>query len=113
MADPSYVALAPTGDAVAHPMFFGDDLALKLVLIALLFRQHRVAPFLEIGKATFQAPRLATIKPDRRTRQRRKKAPIVADDDQRGAARIEIALQPFDRGQVEMVSRLVKQQDIG
>ena len=37
----------------------------------------------------------------------------MADDHQRGAPGIEVALQPFDRGQVEMIGRLVEQQDIG
>ena len=37
----------------------------------------------------------------------------MADDDERGAAGVEIALQPFDGGQIEMVGRLVEQQDVG
>ena len=113
LADPAHVALAPRGDAVAQPMLFGDDLAVELVLVAFLFRQHRVAPFLEMGEAAFQAARLAAIEPDRDARERRQETPVVADDHQRGAPRSEIALQPFDRGQVEMVGRLVEQQDIG
>ena len=37
----------------------------------------------------------------------------MADDHQRGAAGIEIVLQPFDRCQVEMIGRLVEEKDIG
>ena len=113
LADPAHVALAPAGDAVAHPMLFGDDLAVELVLLALLLRQQHVAPFLEMGKAALDAARAAAVEPDRRARQRREEAPVVADDHQRGAAGIEIALQPFDGGEVEMIGRLVEQQDIG
>ena len=36
----------------------------------------------------------------------------MADDDQRGAAAVELALQPFDGGEVEMIGRLVEQQDV-
>ena len=94
-------------------MFFGDDFAVELVLFAFLLRQQHVAPFLEMGKAAFDAARAAAVEPDRRARERREKAPVVADDYQCGAAGIEVALQPFDRGQVEMIGRLVEQQDIG
>ena len=37
----------------------------------------------------------------------------MADDDQRAAAAVEFAFQPFDGGKIEMVGRLVQQQDIG
>ena len=36
----------------------------------------------------------------------------MADDDERAAAAIKIALQPFDRGEIEMIGRLIQQQDI-
>ncbi len=73
-ADPAHIALAPAGDAVAQPVFLGDDFAVELVLFALLFRQHRVAPFLEMGKAALEPPRRAAVEPDRAARQRREKA---------------------------------------
>ena len=113
LADAAHVALAPAGDAVAHPVLFGDDLAVELVLLALFFGQQHVAPFLEMGKAALDAPRRAAVEPDRRARQRREEAPVVADDHQRGAPRVELALQPFDGGEVEMIGRLVEQQDVG
>ena len=37
----------------------------------------------------------------------------MADDDERAAAAVEFAFQPFDGGEIEMVGRLVQQQDIG
>ncbi len=37
----------------------------------------------------------------------------MADDDQRAAAACQFAFQPFDGGEIEMVGRLVQQQDIG
>ena len=85
-ADPAHVALAPRGDAVAHPVLLGDDLAVELVLLALLFRQQRVAPCLEMGEAALDAARVAAVEPDGLARQVGEKAPVVADDDQRGAA---------------------------
>jgi len=37
----------------------------------------------------------------------------VADQHQRATARTEFAFQPFDGGEVEVVGRLVQQQDVG
>ncbi len=37
----------------------------------------------------------------------------MADDDKRAAAAVELAFQPFDGGQIEMIGRLVQQENIG
>ena len=112
-AEPADVALAPRGDAVAQPVLLGDDLAVELVLLALLLRQHLVAPGLEGGEAALDAARLPAVEPDGAARQVGEKPPVVADHDQRGAARQQLALEPFDGGEIEMVGRLVEQQDVG
>ena len=65
-----HVALAPAGDAVAQPMFLGDDLAVELVLVALFLGQHLVAPGFELAKAALEPPRLAAIEPDGGARER-------------------------------------------
>ena len=110
--DAAHVALAPRGDAVAHPVLFRLDLAVELLEVAFLLCQHVVAPRLEIGKAALDAPRLAAVEPDGDARQIGEKAPVMADDDERRLARGELALQPFDGGKVEMVGGLVEQQDV-
>ena len=91
MAEPAHVALAPRGDAVAQPVLLVDDLAVELVLVALLLGEQFVAPGLEAGKAALDAARLAAIEPDGGARQVGEKAPVVADDDQRAAAAGELA----------------------
>ena len=111
--DAAHIAFAPRGDAVAHPMLFGDDLAVELVLIALLFGEHRITPLFEMRKAALDAPGQPAIEPDHAARQRRQETAVVADDDQRRAPSVEIALEPLDRGQVEMIGRLVEQEHIG
>ncbi len=93
-------------------MLFRDDLAVELVLVALLFFEHLVTPTLEVGETAFDAACLAAVEPDRAARQIGKEAAVVADHDQRGTAAFELALQPFDRGQIEMVGRLVEQEDV-
>jgi hypothetical protein len=109
----AHIALAPRGDAIAQPVLLRDDLAIELVEVALLLRQHVVAPRLEIGKAALDAPRLAAVEPHGDARQVGEEAPVVADDDQRRPACTELALQPFDGGEIEMVGGLVEQQDVG
>ena len=69
-------------------MLLGDDLAVELVLIALLLGQHLVAPVFEMREAALDAPRLAAVEPDRAARQVGRETAVVADDDQRRAPRI-------------------------
>ena len=69
-AEPAHVALAPRGHAVAQPVLFAHDLAAELVLLALLFLEHRVAPRLEMRKALVE-PARSGRDPARRWRARR------------------------------------------
>ena len=41
------------------------------------------------------------------------KPPIVTDDDQRATSAAELAFEPFDGGEVEMIGGLVEQQHVG
>ena len=110
---PAHIALAPGRDAVAQPVLLRRDLAGELVPVALFFLQHLVTPGLEGAEAFLQPPRLAAIEPDRGAGEFLQKTPVVADQDERGAHARELALEPFDRRQVEVVGRLVEQQNIG
>ena len=106
------VALAPRGDAVAQPVLLAGDLAVELVAFELLLRQHLVAPGLEGREAALHAPRAAAIEPDDGAREPLQEAAVVADEDERRGHRLKLALQPFDGRQVEMVGRLVEQQNV-
>ena len=112
LAEPPHVALAPGGHAVAQPMFLAHDLAAELVLLALLFFEDRVAPFLEMRKTLVQTPRLAAVEPDRRPADPFEEAAVVRDDDKSGRRPAELVFQPFDHRQIEMVGGLVEQQDV-
>ena len=63
-------------------MFFGDDLAVELLRVALLLLQLRVAPGLELAKPTLKPPRNAAVEPDGGGRQVLQEAPVMADDHQ-------------------------------
>ena len=94
-------------------MFFGDDLAVQLVLFALLLGQQHVTPFLEMGEAPFDASRATAVEPNRRARQVREKAPVVTDDHEGRAPGVEVALQPFDGGEIQVIGWLIEQKDVG
>ena len=95
-AEPAHVALAPRGDAVAQPVLLAHDLAAELVLLALFFLEHRVAPRLEMRKALVEPAGLAAIQPDGGARDALQEAAVVRDHDQRRRRAVELVLQPFD-----------------
>src|SRR5690606_16904191 len=107
LADTPHVPLAAPGDAIPHPVLLATDLAGELVLVEFLLGELFVGPALEARKAHLDTPRRAAVEPDRPLRQVLQEAAIVADDDERRAASLQLALQPFDGGQIEMVGRLV------
>ena len=112
-ADAPHVALAPRGDAVAHPVLLGDDAPVELVPFGLLLLEDSVAPGLEGSEALLQPARRAAIEPDGRAGDVGQQALVVADQHEGGAGLGELLLQPFDRDQIEMIGRLVEQQHLG
>ena len=109
---PLLVALAPRGDAVAQPVLLHRDLAAQLVPLGLLLRQHRVAPRLERREPLVQLARDPAVEPHRGARQPLQQPAVVADHHDAGAHPGQLALQPLDARQVQMVGRLVEQQDV-
>jgi hypothetical protein len=106
------VALAAGGDAVAQPVELHGDLAVELVALALLLLQDFVAPGLEGGEALIEPACDAAVEPDGGARQAFEETAVVADEHERRAHGLELALQPFDGWQVEVVGRLVEKQDV-
>ena len=111
--EPPLVAGAPGGDAIAQPILLHRDLAAELVLFVLLLFEDRVAPRLERRETLVQRPGDAAVEPDRGAREAFEQPSVVADQDDAGAHPGQLALQPLDAGQIEMIGRLVEQQDVG
>ena len=112
-AEPAHVALAPRGHAVAQPVGLRPrSCGRACAARALPARAHRRAkPRTRRSRARCDGSRRGRARSW--PRQGLQKAPVVADEDERGAQALQLALQPFDGGQVEMVGRLVEQQDVG
>jgi len=111
-AQAAHVALAARGHALVQPVHLGRDLARHLVTVALFLFQRLVAPALELAETAVEPPGHALVDPERGPRQVLQEAPVMADQYQRRANGGQLFFQPFDRRQVEVVGRLVEQQDI-
>ena len=94
-------------------MLFADNLPVELVALDLLLLELHVAPGLERAETLVEAARAAAIEPDRGPGQVGEQPLVVADERQRRAALRKARLQPFDRDEIEVIGRLVEQQDVG
>ena len=110
---PAFISGAPGGDPIAQPILFPRDLAAELVLLLVFLIQDRIAPGLEGGKPLFEGACDATVEPDRCSRELFQQSSVVAYQDHSGAHLGQLPLQPLDSSQIEMVGRLVEQQDVG
>ena len=110
--DTAHIALAPRGHAIAQPVLLAGDLPAELVKRHLLLFQHLVPPGLEMREAAIQPPGLAAVQPDDAARELFQKPPVMADQHDAGGKGFQLRFQPFDGRQVEMVGRLVEQQQI-
>ena len=111
--DTANIALAPAGDAAVHPLLFARDFAIELMRFELLFLQHLVAPRFEHAEALLVAPGDTAVEPYGRLRKVFQEPAVVADQNDRRPQVPQFLLEPFDRGQIEMVRRLVEQQNVG
>jgi hypothetical protein len=112
-AEAAHVALAPARDAMRHPMFLADDLAAKLVMLAFVFLVDLVAPVLELGETGIVLAQRPAVEPQRAARQFFEETPVMRDQHKRRTRARKFGFEPFDGGQVEMVGRLVEEQDVG
>ena len=83
------------------------------MLLGFLLLQDRVAPGLECAEPLIQRAGDTAVEPHGRAREPLEQPTIVADQHDPGARAGQLALQPFDAGEVEVVGRLVEQQDVG
>ncbi len=113
VAEPTHVALAPCGHAVAEPIGLRRELPVELVPIEFLLLQHGVPPGLEMREAPIHPARQAAVEPYGGVRQAFEKTAVVADEDHRRTQALQLAFQPLDRRQIEVVGGLVEQKDVG
>ncbi len=88
----AHVALAPRGDAVAHPVLLPRDLPVELVPVALLLFQHLLAPAFEPPETLVEPTRAAAVQPHHAARQRLQQPAVVADHHHGRGRRQQLAL---------------------
>src|SRR5262247_4424766 len=109
----AHIALAPGGDAIAQPVLLARDPAPELVLGDLLAGKLLITPGLELRKPELDAPGAAAIEPNGMPRKVGKEAPVMADEHQRRLPLRQLRFQPFDRRQIEVIGRLIEQENVG
>ena len=110
-ANAPHIAFAARSDAVTKPMLLHDNAPVELVALGLFLFELKVAPGFERSKPLFEPARRPAIEPDRRPGQIGEQAFVMADEHESGTRFGELLFQPFDRHEIEMVGRLVEQQD--
>src|SRR3546814_2714497 len=112
-ASQAYVVAGPAGlDALADPDFL---LRQHLVETRVLLRLG-VEPFFLAAQVVvpvaWPAGHLAAVDLDDARGQRAQEAAVMGDEHERAGPALEEALEPVDRGDVEVVGRLVEQQHV-
>ena len=111
--EPSLVALAPRGDAAFQPVRLDLQLGIQLFSGPRFLGIDLFHPGFVTAKADFLAAQRSAIEPDRCLGQAFQKGPVVADHHESASIATQPAFQPVDGGQVEVVGRLVQQQQVG
>ncbi len=112
IAQAALIALAPRRDALARPDGLGRDALIGARLRSFLGGENTLRPFLERVIAFIELAHRAAIEPQSAPRQALQEGAVMADQQQPGAMGEQPLFQPFDRRNVEMIGRLVEQQDI-
>jgi hypothetical protein len=89
------------------------DAPLELVTLDFLLLKNGIAPCFEGGEALIEPARAAAIEPHSRLGEAFQEAAVMADEHHGRAGGLERRLQALYGYHVEMVGRLIEQQDIG
>ena len=113
LGQPALIATATGGDPAFKPVKFELELGVELVRGALLLGIDRLGPGIETAKADLRPAHLSPFEPQATLGQAGEEGSVVADDDEGTGETAEPVFEPVDRGEIEVVGRLVEEQDIG
>jgi len=112
-AHPAFVPRAARFDALADPDFLLREHLVELALMHCLgFERFRLL-LLVGGEVARVSAQVSAVELDDPQRDRIEEAPVMGDDQHAAGKRKQRLLQPFDRGEIEMVGRLVEEEQIG
>ena len=105
--------LAPALRVLAHPLELGRDRALARGLLALLLREALLLLLEPARVVALEREAAAAVELEDPARDVVEEVAIVGDGDDRALVLLEVPLEPGDRLGVEVVRRLVEQQQVG
>ena len=108
----AFIALAAGREPFVAPAQLLGDAPVELGRVTRLGGQPFGRPAFEGGEALIVAAQVAAVEPQRAARQAGQQGAVVAHHHEPAGVALERALEPFDGRQVEVVGRLVEQQDI-
>ena len=111
--DPALVARPAGLDALADPDLLLGQLLVEEGVLALLGREELLLAFEEGRVVAGPVVEPAPVELDDAGRQPPQEHPVVSDEHQRAAGAEQELFEPADRVDVEVVGRLVEQQDVG
>ena len=110
---PAFVAAAPCGDAAQIPIALGGDALVEAGRLAFFVLDQLLRPIVELLEAVIELVQPAAIQPQHSGSQPAQEGAVMADEHQRAGESQQQLFQPLDGGQIEMVGRLVQQQQVG
>ena len=111
-ATTTLVARASCGDAAFHPVLFTLQHLVEAAAFLGLLGLDLFHPILEPGETGVEAAHLTMFQPEAALRHAFQERPVVADDQGGGPAGTDLGLEGFNGQDVQVVGRLVQQNDI-
>ena len=112
-AHPAFVSRTARLDALADPDFLlREDLVELALMHGLGFETFRLLLLIGAVVARIRA-QVSAVELDDPQRDRIEKAPVVRDEQYAAGKGKQRLLQPFDRGEIQMVGRLIQKKQIG
>ena len=109
----AFITGTPRRDTAKQPMLFELQLRIESLGGARFFGIDRFGPGIEPAEANVFSADCAPVEPQRRFGQAREEGAVMTDRDESPPVTPQPILKPFNSGEIEMVGRLVEQQDIG
>ena len=109
----SHIAFAPRRHALVQPFGFFFYFFVKIFLLDNFLINALLLPFFKEFKTPVVAPHNSPVQPESGLRHIAEKHAVMADDNNRAAKIFDNFFQLFNRRHIQMVGRLVQQQNIG
>ena len=112
-ADPAHVAGAARSGTAANPRLLGRETVVEPFRLEILRRPAFIPPPQEIVVVARPRPHEAPVDLDDAVRDPAQKCPVVGGEHEASPVALDRSLEPFDGGEIEVIRRLVEEEEIG